>query len=287
MNVILYNDINKFKEEVLPLLYKEEELNQIFIQSIKEQQGFVGRDNIIGTVVDKNEIRVIFLNEYPYSFQLYGVDINKEVSDYLCQYIKKEKIKIASITGSKRDTEIFISSYSEVFKMKQNAFVLISEMDVMKVSSLQENVIDSTKLILKEAEETDLEQIGKLYKLFEKEVCGGEISLEDAIQKMKIKVQNKDCFILLNHEGNIVSTSHVDTTLKNGVSISGVYTSLENRNKGYATILMYLTSKLLLNRGYASCALCADRTKPELYLIYSKVGYKVVGISCCYKLDKK
>lgn len=35
-------------------------LNQIFIQSVKEQKGFVEQDNIIGTVVDNNEIRAVF-----------------------------------------------------------------------------------------------------------------------------------------------------------------------------------------------------------------------------------
>ena len=74
-----------------------------------------------------------------------------------------------------------------------------------------------------------------------------------------------------------VSIAQATRPMRNGTTISMVYTPPEQRNKGYATSCVASLTKKLLSEGYSFCSLFADQSNPTSNSIYAKIGYVPLG----------
>jgi predicted GNAT family acetyltransferase len=73
---------------------------------------------------------------------------------------------------------------------------------------------------------------------------------------------------------------------RNGISIGGVYTPPEYRNRGYATsCVASLCEKLL--REYAFCVLYTDLSNPVSNSIYRRIGFRAYCDSAQYSYDQE
>ena len=64
--------------------------------------------------------------------------------------------------------------------------------------------------------------------------------------------------------------------MPHGVTLGPVYTPPPARGKGYATNCTAAVSQLLLDAGWAYCALFTDLDNPTSNSIYQKIGYRPV-----------
>ena len=63
-----------------------------------------------------------------------------------------------------------------------------------------------------------------------------------------------------------------------GMTVSMVYTPLDQRGRGYATAYVGELSRLLLESGWAYCALFADVTNEAAIRVYKGLGYRPVSL---------
>lgn len=76
--------------------------------------------------------------------------------------------------------------------------------------------------------------------------------------------------------GKIVSMALSNRPAFTTITVSGVYSPLECRNKGYASACVASLSQYLLDKGYKSINLFTDMANPVSNSIYQKIGYKPV-----------
>ena len=74
-----------------------------------------------------------------------------------------------------------------------------------------------------------------------------------------------------------VSIAKTTRPMRNGISVTAVYTPPEQRNKGYATSCVASLTKKLLSERYSFCSLFADQSNPTSNSIYMKIGYVPLG----------
>lgn len=82
--------------------------------------------------------------------------------------------------------------------------------------------------------------------------------------------------------GSPVSMAKTSRATRNGITINGVYTPAEHRNKGYATSCVWSLTKKLLSDGYSFCSLFTDQLNPTSNSIYQNIGYRPVGDALTY-----
>ncbi|MEW6216901.1 MAG: GNAT family N-acetyltransferase [Candidatus Bipolaricaulota bacterium] len=72
-----------------------------------------------------------------------------------------------------------------------------------------------------------------------------------------------------------------------GATVSLVYTPPENRGRGYASACVAGLSQLLLDQGYAFCALYTDLANPTSNKIYRAIGYRPLGDATVYRFSPR
>lgn len=77
--------------------------------------------------------------------------------------------------------------------------------------------------------------------------------------------------------GRPVSMSVRNRPTWHGMTVSGVYTPPALRRHGYATSCVAQLSRLLLESGWAFCALFTDLSNPTSNHVYTKIGFRQVG----------
>ena len=85
--------------------------------------------------------------------------------------------------------------------------------------------------------------------------------------------------------GGPVSMAKTSRATRNGITINGVYTPAEHRNRGYATSCVWSLTKKLLSDGYSFCSLFTDQLNPTSNSIYTNIGYRPVGDALTYDFD--
>ncbi len=74
-----------------------------------------------------------------------------------------------------------------------------------------------------------------------------------------------------------VSIAKTTRPMRNGITVTAVYTPPEQRNKGYSTSCVASLTKKLLSERYSFCSLFADQSNPISNSIYEKIGYVPLG----------
>lgn len=100
----------------------------------------------------------------------------------------------------------------------------------------------------------------------------GTSSMEGIVESLHNKITNELLYVL-EVEGNIVSMAAKSRPLKTCLTVSYVYTPLEERRKGYASrVVELLTDEVLKEYQYAT--LYTDLSNPTSNSIYQQIGYK-------------
>ena len=112
------------------------------------------------------------------------------------------------------------------------------------------------------------------------EVTHERLGRDDALENARRKIDAASLYLW--QDGEPVSMAWRARPTKTGIVVSGVYTPPACRNRGYATACVASLSQLLLDEGYAYCALYADLANPVSNHIYRKMGYRPVRASIVY-----
>ena len=123
---------------------------------------------------------------------------------------------------------------------------------------------------LRQASLEDQEIVISWAAAFHEEAVGDSLS-QTHLQRYRQRILNGDIYLW----DNVAPMSMAARTrpTRRGISIGGVYTLPENRNRGYATsCVAALCKKLLLE--YDFCVLYTDLSNPVSNSIYKRIGFK-------------
>ena len=108
--------------------------------------------------------------------------------------------------------------------------------------------------------------------------------LESIRRRLDIRLTATDSgFWLWEDEGSTVSLAGYWGSTTSGIRMGPVYTPPEHRRRGYATSLVALLSRSLLERGFRACFLYTDLANPTSNGIYADIGYEQVCDSVEYR----
>lgn len=89
-----------------------------------------------------------------------------------------------------------------------------------------------------------------------------------------------------DHDGP-VSMAGSSRSSVHGATVSLVYTPPAHRGRGYASACVAGLSQLLLDQGYAFCALYTDLANPTSNKIYRAIGYRPLGDAAVYRFSPR
>ncbi|RKU11360.1 hypothetical protein C6502_08280 [Candidatus Poribacteria bacterium] len=107
------------------------------------------------------------------------------------------------------------------------------------------------------------------------ETIGEPVDVDQA--KSNAQQYIKDRLLYIWDDGGPVSIATETRPIRNGTTISTVYTPPEHRSKGYATSCVWSLTKKLLSGRYSFCNLYTDLSNPTSNSIYTKIGYVPLG----------
>ena len=110
---------------------------------------------------------------------------------------------------------------------------------------------------------------------FSQEAVGEPADLDGAKKSAERFIADKQLYIW--DCNGPVSMAKTTRPMRNGISVTAVYTPPEQRDKGYATSCVASLTKKLLSERYSFCSLFADQAKPTSNSIYEKIGYVPMG----------
>jgi predicted GNAT family acetyltransferase len=110
---------------------------------------------------------------------------------------------------------------------------------------------------------------------FSQEALGEPADLDGAKKSAARFIADKQLYIW--DRNGPVSIAKTTRPMRNGISVTAVYTPPEQRNKGYATACVASLTKKLLSKRYSFCSLFADQSNPISNSIYEKIGYVPLG----------
>lgn len=196
----------------------------------------------------------------------------------LAQYFQKEKISIPGVVGNSFSTETFARVWS---LLDQKKYFLAMAQKIYQLEKVLMPSNDSCHLDL--AKKEDEERTTELFHGFCLEALPNEKHDYEALKKfVSGKIANQEIYVLRDQSGALVSMNYVGRPTKNGISVSGVFTPKELRGRGYASILVALTSQKMLDQGKKFCFLYTDVSNPTSNRIYQKMGYREVASSRHY-----
>jgi predicted GNAT family acetyltransferase len=99
----------------------------------------------------------------------------------------------------------------------------------------------------------------------------GDVLPRDHYQRYRERIQQGDIYLWDNAAPMSMAARTRPT--RSGISIGGVYTPPENRNRGYATSCVAALCKRLLPN-YDFCVLYTDLSNPTSNSIYQKIGFR-------------
>lgn len=284
MKVIAYASINKFIDDNLEILLKEESINQLLIFSTLSKKDLLTNDNLIaGKVIDKNnEVSLIYFNNEPFNLLAYcpNETVNVDAIKSLAEYIFNKKIRISGINANKAICETFIRYYKRLTKANFNQHLA---MDIMEISNLNDCTIPEGKF--SQATLNYLPLLSKWYKNFLLEATHEVIDLDSATASMKDKIESKTIYIFENKFGHPVSMAAVARKLKNSSSINLVYTDKDFRGKKYGLAIVFNLTKLLLQKDNKFCSLFVDKSNPISNKIYKEIGFKILDNNYDYRIS--
>ncbi|WP_173192407.1 GNAT family N-acetyltransferase [Paenibacillus alginolyticus] len=270
IRLIKYDDLTLFKNDVIAYLVQFEAENNLVLgvlQSLSEKDEL---PFFMAAVLKDNDIGLVFLQTHPSE-----IILSKSVS-----FSSKEIHEIGeNLIAANQDIPGFIGEK----KLTAELAIYISN-----VKGIQANVLRNQRIYQLEKIKKKANSNGNLRKVIENDhpiinewvyhFCyetNQPISVEEAV-KRAARMINKGSLAVWEVNGEMVSMASSIRPTPNNISISYVYTPINERNKGYASDCVSAFTQFLLDRGYKTTSLYTDLSNPTSNKIYIQIGYEPI-----------
>lgn len=271
MDFIFYENGKDFVDENLDLLLEKEWLNNLMVGNCADAIDAVsGDDWLFGIVKNDNVTELIILYRAPWKLTLYSPTENE--SDELYKFAAEEVYKLNNHLPGVNTENIIGNKFAKFYcELSHKTYKVHIPMRILVLEKLAEPKLRND-VIYRKATENDREILMKFQKDFYIEALQEEKTNEEIMEGVNRCLLRG--YYLLEKDGKIVAQTVSTRRLKKGKGVSGVYTPVEERHKGYAYNLVYRVSKEFLDNGAKYCVLFTDDSNPISNHVYEKIGYK-------------
>lgn len=264
-----YDDFTLFKKDVISFLEQFEAENNLILGvllSISENESPL----LMATVIKDNEIGLVLLQTHPRQIILSkSVTYTSNEINIIAEKLSNTVQEIPGLIGEKKlttDLAMYISKLKGIeadFVMDQKIYKLEKVVKKTNTNGILRRVVENDHPIIKEW----------LYQFcFE---TNQPMSLEEADKKAKLMI-NTGNLVAWVVDGRVVSMAYATRPTQNNITISYVYTPINERKKGYASDCVSAFSQSLLDRGYKTTSLYTDISNPTSNKIYIQIGYEAI-----------
>ncbi len=271
MEWIVYQDPRTYSDKVAALLYKNEDMNSLFLGILDQINKGRYDEYFLALAEEAGEVLAATLMTPPHPLQYIIFKEAPGLETELVGYLKKQKQDISGIVGDKETA-------------RQFAQVWAAETDVSAELHMDEGLyrIDAVAKGLKKspgtwrvANKRDADLLEEWYLLFEKDTGIGTSSHKEAAAKIERFLEDKEVYVW-EVQGQVVSCMKKSRPSKHGISVGFVFTPEKYRKKGYArTLVAEVTEELLLE--YDFVMLYTDLKNPTSNKIYAEIGYEQIA----------
>ena len=194
--------------------------------------------------------------------------VSAETITYFARQLAQQRISLGGVHGPTAVAEQFAAAWSDYTGQPHHQEMALGVFDLKTVvpprdvaGTLQQADYNDTPFIADWAHKFQLEALGisaDMQTFAERSVHDGSI--------FKWVVDCKP-----------VSIARWQRPLRNGVTISFVYTPLQLRGRGYASACVAALSQKMLDDGWQFCTLHTDAGNPTSNKIYQQIGYRKVS----------
>ncbi|MFH0767532.1 MAG: GNAT family N-acetyltransferase [Bacillota bacterium] len=277
MNMTSYRDAASFLKSNEDYLIKYEVENSLMLGILcrLRKEGANPSDVFLSVEDDKEKLVAVMSGLY---MILFATSDNPILYSELVEYLKFNSIDFPGVIGPKPICDHFKKAYQNIYNK-----TLYKHMDqrIYKLTRVNET---KTKYVFMRLANKDDCDILIPWMMDFMVVAGEESSFEKAKNLVDKKVEEKQLYVLIK-DNQIVSMTAKSRPFRKGITVSCVYTPIEERKKGYATKLVELVSLELLKE-FDYCTLYTDLSNPTSNNIYQKIGYAPIIDSVVY-LTKK
>lgn len=248
-------------------------------------------DKLKFSYVDQNrrlDTAIVYSDDETYSVVQGNVDVPVWV--WTLENLSLDKLKEVKFALTKLlNEELHVTSRKEVFEYLLNSKYLYLDKD----SYFELGFLECKKAVkpketdgyLGRVKKEELDLLTQYYYLDRQELPFNSLTLEQAYEKCKTFLEDKNFYVWRNTSGRIVA--YLSYREFDGVAkLSNVYTVPTERRKGYCVNLVYEVTKKLLDSGLR-VMLYTDYNYSNSNEAYKKVGFEDFGYLVNYTLKRK
>ncbi len=274
-----YETKEKFLEENLQILLKEEAKNETIIGIILEHEDMKVNNWLLGRIEDGEKVQAIFVVDDDKNGLLVYFPNKKEVTSeiisFLIDNIIDLNINFEEIVIEREYLDIISTLYSNKVNKEE---VKIHYTDTLKLEKLKEsyNLDLGDKLIKLEEEVSDPSKLISVVK----EIYSDIYNREDCTDEEALKIANiylkKGTYILTDEKEEKIYTQVVNVRKQiNGSTIGAVITPKEFRGKGYAKKCLYAVCSELFKKN-KFIVLHVNIQNSSAISVYEKIGFEKI-----------
>lgn len=274
-----YETKEKFLEENLQILLKEEAKNETIIGIILEHEDMKVNNWLLGRIEDREKVQAIFVVDDDKNGLLVYFpnkeEVTSEIISFLIDNIIDLNINFEEIVIEREYLDIISTLYSNKVNKEE---VKIHYTDTLKLEKLKESYdLDlGDKLIKLEEEVSDPSKLISVVK----EIYSDIYNREDCTDEEALKIANiylkKGTYILTDEKEEKIYTQVVNVRKQiNGSTIGAVITPKEFRGKGYAKKCLYAVCSELLKKN-KFIVLHVNIQNSSAISVYEKIGFEKI-----------
>ncbi|WP_430476981.1 GNAT family N-acetyltransferase [Bacillus cereus] len=272
----VYEEIIRFKEDVTPFLEKNEQENNLILGVLQMIQEPI----FMGVAKQEEEIAVAFLQtEEKKQIIVATSEIAEEDIVELAKKLTKVYPDVPGLIGNKK---IVPKLAEEIAMLEQKKTTVAMEQGIYELKQVKKKWNGDG--IFREVSSDELPLIEQWIYQFCEDVKL-PTTKEEAKQTAHTLINNSRLFGL-EVDGKLVSVAAKTRPTNNNITVNFVYTPKEARKKGYASNCVAALSQHLLDEGYKTTTLYTDLANPTSNKIYKEIGYEQIMESVLIFLEE-
>ncbi|HFJ9372329.1 TPA: GNAT family N-acetyltransferase [Bacillus nitratireducens] len=271
----VYEEVLRFKEDVTPFLEKNEQENNLILGVLQVVQEPI----FMAVAKRREEIAVVFLQTVEKQMIVATSEIAEEDIVELAKKLTKVYPDIPGFIGNKK---VIQKLAEEIAILEQKKIVVGMEQGVYELKRVKKKW--NKDEIFRTINSDELPLIEKWIYQFCEDVKL-PTTKEEAKQTAHTLITTNRLFGL-EVGGKLVSVAAKTRPTTNNITVNFVYTPKEERKKGYASNCVAALSQRMLDEGYKTTTLYTDLANPTSNKIYQEIGYEQIMESVLIFLEK-
>ncbi|HHT7237377.1 MULTISPECIES: GNAT family N-acetyltransferase [Bacillus] len=271
----VYEEILRFKEDVTPFLEKNEQENNLLLGVLQVVQEPI----FMAVAKQGEEVTVVFLQTVEKQMIVATSEIAEEDIAELAKELTKVYPDIPGFIGNKK---VIQKLAEEIAILERKKTTLGMEQGVYELKRVKKKW--SGDGIFRAVNSDELPLIEQWIYQFCEDVKL-PTTKEEAKQTAYTLITTNRLFGL-EVGGKLVSVAAKTRPTTNNITVNFVYTPKEERKKGYASICVAALSQRMLDEGYKTTTLYTDLANPTSNKIYQEIGYEKIMESVLIFLEE-